>query len=394
MKLSGKKILIGITGGIAAYKICELIRQLVKAGAQVKTVLTPNALNFVTETTLKTLTKNQVFIEQFDEFDWKPNHINLADEADIFVVAPASANTIGKIANGICDNLLTSLVTAFNKPVILAPAMNCKMWENKFVRKNVNKLSDSGIIIVNPEEGDLACGYEGSGRLADISKIFDKICETFENQNFLAGKKILITAGGTKEPIDPVRFIGNRSSGKMGIAIADTAYNFGAEVCLVSTVKIKKPYEVIHINTAQEMLDVLTEKFAFFDTLIMTAAVSDFRVEEIFDNKIKKHDKKEFNLKLVKNPDILSEISKIKTPSQTIVGFCAETENLHQNALKKLETKKMDYIVANDVSNNETGFESDYNIASIINGKTKEIYTTPKILKTDLAQLILKKISD
>ncbi len=355
--------------------------------------LTPNALNFVTETTLKTLTKNPVYVEQFNETEWKPEHINLSDEADLFIIAPASANTISKIANGICDNLLTSLITAFDKPILIAPAMNSKMWKNKFVQENISRLANSGVTIINPDKGELACGYEGAGRLANIDKIFKITCELFQEQSFLKNKKILITAGGTKEPIDPVRYIGNRSSGKMGTAIADEAYKFGAEVCLISTFETQKPYETVKINTAIELLDVLQDKFPSYDALIMIAAVADYRVAEIAKNKIKKQDNgNEISIKLVENPDILKEISKIKKSSQIIVGFCAETENLQENALRKLESKNLDFIVANDVSQKETGFESDYNAVTIIDKENKNINTTSRMLKTDIAQLILKNV--
>ncbi len=391
MKLAGKKILLGITGGIAAYKTCGLIRQIVKSGGDVKAVLTPNAANFVTETTLRTLTRNPVFISQFEHFEWRPEHISLADEADLFVVAPASANTIGKIANGICDNLLTSLIAAFNKPVILAPAMNYKMWNNRFVRENIAKLAEAGFYIVYPEAGELACGYEGTGRLADIDKIFDKTCQILEKGNFLKGKRILITAGGTREPIDPVRYIGNRSSGKMGTAIADSSYNFGAEVCLISTFKVQKPYETIETPTAKEMLDAVTDKFLCSDVLIMAAAVSDYRAKEIAENKIKK-DNDEICVELIKNPDILGEISKLKKPFQITVGFCAETENLEQNAIRKLERKNLDFIIANDVSQSNIGFESDYNAVTVIDSKNKHAETISRMTKLEIAGLILRKI--
>ena len=392
MIMKDKKILVGITGGIAAYKVCELIRLLVKAGADVKAVLTPNAKNFVTETTLRTLTKNSVYIDQFNGFEWKPEHINLANEADLFVIAPASANTIGKIANGICDNLLTSLISAFNKPIILAPAMNCNMWNNQFVQENVKKLETAGFNIVNPEEGDLACGYEGIGRLADINKIFNKICETFQDKQILKGKKILITAGGTREPIDPVRYITNRSSGKMGIAIADAAWNYGAEVCLISTIKTNKPYKVLTAESAQEMHDSILREFPDFGMLIMAAAIADYKVKEFSKNKIKKNNQEKINIELVKNPDILSAVAKIKSPSQIVVGFCAETENLKENAVKKLKNKNLDYIVANDVSDPETGFESDYNSIIMINKENNNVQTTGIMLKSEIAKIILKNL--
>lgn len=391
MSLEGKKILLGITGGIAAYKTCDLIRQLIKAGAEVKAILTPNAQNFITETTIRTLTKNPVYLNQFEEFEWKPGHISLADESDLFVITPASANTIGKIANGLCDNLLTSLITAFDKPVIIAPAMNCKMWNNSFVQENILKLENSGIHIVPPGQGELACGYEGTGRLADIQVIFNKIYEIAQNKSFLAGKKILVTAGGTKEPVDPVRYIGNKSSGKMGVAIADAAYNFGADVCLVSTFKSSKPYKVIETHTAEEMLETLEHEFPLSDVLIMAAAVSDYRVKQVAKNKIKK-DEKQITLELVKNPDILCKLSQNKKPNQIITGFCAETDNLEKNALCKLEQKNLDFIVANDVSKKDIGFESDYNSVIIIDRKSKKTEVFEKRRKQEIAKSILKSI--
>lgn len=389
--LTGKKVLIGITGGIAAYKACDLIRIFIKAGADVKAILTPNALNFVTETTIRTLTKNQVYIKQFDEFEPKPEHISLADDADLLVIAPASANTIGKIAGGICDNLLTSVTAAFNKPVIVAPAMNCNMWANPFVQENVKKLRDAGLHVLNPEEGELACGYSGAGRLTDIDVIFNKACELLENGGFLKGKRIIVTAGGTKEPIDPVRYIGNHSSGKMGIAIADTAHRFGADVTLVATFDVEKPYEVVKTSTACEMLDTLKDKFPAADVLVMAAAVADYRAKEIASGKIKKQESDEMTVELVKNPDILKEIAKIRQDSQVVVGFCAETEELEQNARRKLEEKNLDFIVANDVSGEDSVFGSDYNEVAIFSRENAEPCRMSRLLKTEIAELLLKK---
>ena len=391
MTLSGKKILIGITGGIAAYKTCELIRKLIKLNADVRAVITPAAKEFVTETTLRTLTRNPVYCEQFDVPDWKPEHISLADSADLFLIAPASANTIGKIANGICDNLLASLVAAFKKPVIIAPAMNCNMWENSFVQKNIANLEKAGFHIIQPESGELACGYEGQGRLAGINTIIEKVLELLTEERFLENKKIIITAGGTKEPIDPVRYIGNRSSGKMGTALADAAYNFGAEVCLITTVKTDKPYKVIDISTAAEMLDAVKNEFRQADALIMAAAVADFKVKNLSENKIKKGSEDNITLELVKNPDILKEISEIKRPEQTVIGFCAESENLIENAKAKIETKNLDFIIANDISDKEIGFNSDYNAVTVIDKAMNQV-KTEKTLKKDLAKIILKEI--
>lgn len=391
MTLSGKKILVGITGGIAAYKIYELIRALIKLNADVKTVITPSAKEFVTETTLRTLTRNPVYCEQFDVCEWKPEHISLADDADLFVIAPASANTIGKIANGICDNLLTSLATAFRRPIILAPAMNCNMWNNVFVKENIFRLEKNGFHVISPEAGELACGYEGQGRLAETDKVLKKILELFSEEAFLKNKKIVITAGGTKEPVDPVRYISNKSSGKMGIALADAAYGFGADVCLVSTVKTAKPYKIIDVSTAKEMLEAVKGRFLSSDILIMAAAVADYRVDNVSDEKIKKESEENLTLKLVKNPDILLEISKIKKANQMVIGFCAESEDLIANAKKKLESKHLDFIIANDISGNDTGFDSDYNAVVMFDKYLNEA-TIDKMLKTELAKAILKRI--
>jgi len=393
MDLSGKKILVGITGGIAAYKTCELIRLLIKAGAEVKTVVTPAAKEFVTETTLRTLTRNQVYMEQFQAENWKPEHISLADSSDLFIIAPASANTIGKIANGICDNLLTSLVTAFKKPVILAPAMNCNMWENKFVQENIAILKKAGFHIVPPESGELACGYEGIGRMSSVEKIFACAEEILYTEPVLKGKKIVVTAGGTKEPVDPVRYIGNYSSGKMGIAIADAAYEYGAEVSLVSTVPADKPYKVSKVNTALEMLEAVKKEFLKSDILVMAAAVADYRSKTAAEQKIKKESTDTLTLELVKNPDILMEISKIKKPEQIVAGFCAESENLYDYAVKKLKKKNLDYIIANDISNPEIGFNSDYNAVTLIDKNEKSVDFEP-MPKKEIAKLILKGIAD
>jgi len=393
MTLSGKRILIGITGGIAAYKTCELIRLFIKAGAEVKAVMTPAAREFVTETTIRTLTRNQVYMEQFQVENWQPEHISLADSSDLFIIAPASANTIGKIVNGICDNLLTSLITAFKKPVILAPAMNCNMWENQFVQKNVASLKKTGFYIVSPESGELACGYEGAGRMASVEKIFDLAEEILHLEPNLKGKKIVITAGGTREPIDPVRFIGNHSSGKMGIALADAAFESGAEVSLISTLAVNKPYKVSKVDTALEMLAITKEEFIKSDILIMVAAVADYRPKTTAKQKIKKENSDTLILELVKNPDILMEISKIKKPEQTVVGFCAESENLFDNAVKKLKVKNLDYIVANDISDPEIGFNSNYNAVTLIDKNEESVDFMPMPKKT-IAKLILKGIVD
>ncbi len=400
--LKGKNILVGITGGIAAYKICELIRMYKRANANVKVVTTPNALNFVTKLTLQSLSCNNVAVEQFEISDFKPEHISYADEADIFVIAPATANTISKIANGICDNLLTSIAAAFKKPVILAPAMNSNMWNNPFVQENLKKLVDNGFVNVAPECGFLACGTNGEGRLAALDKIFDKTVEILNCQNnyecdknrILTGKKVVVTAGGTIEDIDPVRFISNYSSGKMGIAIADNAFEQGAETVLITTKDVQKPYKVVKVKSALEMQTAINEEFDDSDYIFMAAAVADFRVKTFNTQKIKKTNENSMTLELVKNPDILKGICAKKTTADNapvIVGFCAETENLIEYAKKKIAEKGCDFLVANDVSRKDIGFSSDENEVFIID-KNLNVLKLEKQKKSLIAKEIIGEV--
>ncbi len=385
--LENKNILIGITGGIAAYKICTLIRLYRKAGANVRVVLTPNALNFVTKLTLQTLSNNEVYVDNFEIDEYKPEHIALT-EADIFVIAPASANTIGKIANGICDNLLLSTACAFSKPILIAPAMNENMWNNPFVQENMSKLKKHGYHIVEPETGFLACGTNGVGRMKEPEEIFDRTAAIFSENKKLKGKKILITAGGTREKIDPVRYITNASSGKMGLALADNAYRMGADVTLVSTFKADKPYKNIVTETALEMEKAVKENLSNQDCVIMAAAVSDYRVENCAENKIKKQGNK-LTLELVENPDILKSICK--TPNKIICGFCAESENLLENAKAKIQKKGCDFLIANDISRKDIGFNTDENEVYIID-KSLNIKHIEKDTKENIAQRILEEI--
>lgn len=388
--LSGKTVLVGITGAIAAYKVCELIRLFKKNNANVKVVVTPNALNFVTKTTLESLSQNAVDIEQFNIKEYKPEHIALTDEADIFVIAPASANTIAKMALGICDNLLTSTFCAFKKPVVIAPCMNTNMWENPAVEKNIETLKNRGIKVIEPDTGFLACGTNGKGRLADINLIYDTVKDILLPEQILKGKKVVITAGGTKENIDAVRYIGNYSSGKMGIALADNAYKLGADVVLISTVDVDKKYKVINVQTAQEMYDKVNEEFKDAYTLIMAAAVSDYRVKNKSEQKIKK-DGNSLIIELVENPDILKEMSKIKRNDQIVVGFCAESQNLMEFAKQKISKKKCDYICANDISKKDIGFSSNDNELYIID-KEMNVCHIEKADKQIIAMKILEKI--
>ena len=389
--LQGKHILLGITGGIAAYKICTLIRDFKKSGAEVKVIATPNALNFVTKLTLQNLSQNEVYIDEFDVKNWRPEHISLSDWADIMLIAPATANTISKIAQGIADNLLTSVACAFSKKMIVAPAMNVNMWNNDAVQNNLKILQKRGIEILEPESGFLACGYMGKGRLCSLDKIYNAVEEALNYSQMLKGQKVVITAGGTIEEIDPVRYISNYSSGKMGLALAKSAQSMGAEVVFITTKDFDVPFKKILVKSAQDMQNAINEEFDTANYIIMAAAVADYRVKEYSEQKIKKGDNNSITLELVKNPDILAELCKNKT-SQTIVGFCAESENLMENAKAKIEKKGCDYLIANDISRKDIGFNSDENEVTIFdsNGAVKKISKAPKSI---IARKILECIS-
>ena len=377
--LQGKHILLGITGGIAAYKICTLIRNFKKSGAEVKIIATPNALNFVTKLTLQNLSQSEVYVEEFDINNWKPEHISLADWADIMLIAPATANTISKIAQGIADNLLTSVACAFSKKMIIVPAMNVNMWNNDAVQNNLKILQKRGIEILEPESGFLACGYMGKGRLCSLDKIYNAVEEALNYSQMLKGQKVVITAGGTIEEIDPVRYISNYSSGKMGLALAKSAQSMGAEVVFITTKDFDVPFKKVLVKSAQDMQNAINEEFDTANYIIMAAAVADYRVKEFSEQKIKKENNDSITLELVKNPDILADLCKNKT-SQTIVGFCAESENLMENAKTKIEKKGCDYLVANDISRKDIGFNSEENEVTILSqdGAIKKISKAPK----------------
>ena len=397
--LSGKNILIGITGGIAAYKICELIRMFKRQNANVRVVCTPNALNFVTRLTLQNLSQNEVAVQEFEVDNFKPEHISYADEADIMIIAPATANTISKIATGICDNLLTSVVCAFKKPVIIAPAMNCNMWDNPVIQENLKKLSTLGYKILEPESGFLACGYEGKGRLCSLEKILEEAAAILNSTG--TKKKYVITAGGTVEDIDPVRYISNYSSGKMGIALADEAFFQGNDVVLISTVEVNRPYKIIKVKSAQDMQNAVNEEFETADYIIMAAAVADYRVKNKSEQKMKKTSDSEITLTLVKNPDILKSLCERKKEEmlkqvqhdRIIVGFCAESENLLENAREKIQKKGCDFLIANDISRKDIGFSSDYNEVTILD-KTGGIKKLERASKNEIAREILKEINE
>ena len=388
--LKGKCILVGITGGIAAYKICELIRMYKKNGANVKVICTPNAMNFVTKLTLQNLSQNEVYVQEFDVKEWKPEHISLADEADMMVIAPATANTISKIAQGVADNLLTSVACAFSKKMIIAPAMNCNMWNNEAVQNNLSVLKARGVEILEPESGFLACGYLGKGRLCSLEKIYNATVEALSYSQKLVGKKVVITSGGTIEDIDPVRYISNYSSGKMGFALASVAKDMGAEVVLITTKPFEAPFKIVKVKSALDMQKAVEAEFDTADIVIMAAAVADYRVKTQAEQKMKKGVNEILTLELVQNPDILKGLCEKKT-HQLVVGFCAESENLLENAKEKITKKGCDYLIANDISRSDIGFSSDDNEVTILE-KSGKIEKLEKASKKVIARKILEYI--
>ena len=389
--MNNKNILLGITSSIAAYKIYELIRLYKKNNFNVKVVVSNNALNFVSPLVLETLTNEKVYYNQFEP-RVEVEHIGLVDWADIFVIAPISANTISKCAQGFADNLLTSIFCAFlgsKKPVFLAPAMNKDMYNNPIIKENILKLKNAGCDFIDCETGFLACGTQGVGRLADIELIYQKTKRLIYQNKANNNKKVLISVGGTKEKIDSVRYISNYSSGKMGIAIADWAYNLGYDVAIVSTIDFKRNYPILKVNSAIEMLEELSNQK--FDYLIMAAAVGDFRVEDVSEYKISKENIGDcFELKLVKNPDIVKTIAKNKKENQKIIGFCLADKELINCAQNKLIDKNLDYIVANDV---KTALNTDKNKVTIIE-KSGRIINIDLDFKDNIAKKILEVVCD
>ena len=393
--LKNKEIIVGVSGGIAAYKTVELIRNLTRAGANVNVVMTKNAMEFVTPLTFQTVSGNTVIHEMFELFAGsKIGHITLSDIADLLVIAPATANIIGKIANGIADDFLTTMVMATTVPVFFVPSMNTKMWGSPMVQANVERLKNAGFELMEPASGDLACGTEGKGRLPTIEEIVEKIEDIFTAKD-LADERILITAGPTTEFIDPVRCITNRSSGKMGYAIAKIARRRGAEVTLITgPTAVELPRTDIRripVTTACEMRDAVLNNYKDASIIIKTAAVADFRCKDENCQKIKKKsDSNYMTLELEKNPDIIGELGKIKG-DRIIVGFAAETENLVEHAQEKLKKKNIDLIVANNVAKAGIGFGSDENEVVIIeqSGSMKKV---PRMSKDEIANIILDSV--
>lgn len=386
-------IVVGVTGGIAAYKSAEIVRKLKKLNADVHVIMTKNACEFITPLTMQTLSQNPVITGMFKEPEsWDIKHVSLAQKADLFLIAPTTANIIGKVANGIADDMLSTTIMAAKAPVIFACAMNTNMYENRIVQSNINRLKEIGYSFIEPESGMLACGQEGNGRLADLDDIIKRAIKVLKNDNELEGKKVLVTAGPTREYFDPVRYITNGSSGKMGYAIAKVAASKGAKVTLISgPVNLDRPQgvEIVGVVTAQEMYDEVLKRFNNADIIIKSAAVSDYKPKNTLENKIKKSVGSLF-IEMEKNPDILAQIGA-KKGSKVIVGFCMETENLEQNALAKLKEKNLDMIVANDLKTKGAGFGMDTNIVKIID-KAGRIKDLPIMSKEDVAERIFEEV--
>ncbi|MBA4538091.1 bifunctional phosphopantothenoylcysteine decarboxylase/phosphopantothenate--cysteine ligase CoaBC [Bacillus aquiflavi] len=393
--IQGKKILIAVTGGIAVYKAAALTSKLVQAGAEVKIILSESAAKFVTPLTFQALSRNEVYTDTFEEKNPKViAHIDLADWADLAIVAPATANIIGKLANGLADDMITTTLLAVTAPVWIAPAMNVHMYEHPAVRNNIKKLAQFGYQFIEPSEGYLACGYVGKGRLEEPDKIIELI-HTFFNEKTLelTGKTIVVTAGPTREKIDPVRFMTNHSTGKMGYAIAEEAAKAGAKVILISgPVQLTAPsgVEVIDVESAKEMYDAAMKHFDQADVIVKAAAVADYRPKIVYDQKMKKK-QGDLSLQLERTNDILFELGQRKT-TQLLVGFAAETEHVEENAQKKLKKKNADMIVANNITQSGAGFGSDTNIVTIYKRDgTKE--SLPTMSKQQVAQKLLSEIS-
>ena len=381
--LAGKKVIIGITGSIAAYKAILLVRLLVKEGAEVKVIMTPAAEDFVSKLTLSTLSKNPVLIDLFEEGSWA-NHVELGRWADVMVVAPLSCNTLGKMANGLCDNLLLAVYLSATCPVVVAPAMDEDMWQHPVTKENLEKLIACGCRLLPVERGELASGLFGEGRMSEPESIAAYLKAFFSEQLQLKGKKALVTAGPTYEAIDPVRFIGNHSSGKMGYAIAEELNRRGAEVTLVSgpvSIELKsKNIRLIKVERAEEMYEASLEN-KDYDIAVLAAAVADFAPVITANEKIKKGDQLP-DIKLRKTKDILFSLGEIKTDKQVLVGFALETNNEKLNALKKLKEKNADMIVLNSLKDPGAGFQNDTNKVTILkrNGKEANFETKSKAL--------------
>lgn len=391
--LTGKTIILGVSGGIAAYKIPNLASMLVKQGAEVRVLMTENAANFITPITFESLTGNKCIIDTFDRnFEFSVEHVALAKKADVLLIAPATANVIAKLAHGICDDMLTTTALACSCPKLIAPAMNTRMYENPILQNNLRICKNFGMTVIEPALGYLACGDTGAGKMAEPEVLFDYLCQVAEYPKDLIGKKVLVTAGPTRESIDPVRFITNHSTGKMGYAIARAAARRGAEVTLVSG-PVELPrlrfVNTIPVNTAREMFEVVSLYAGNQDAVIKAAAVADYRPAMTAAEKVKKSDE-ELTLALEKTDDILAWLGEHRWGGQILCGFSMETENLLENSRKKLEKKNIDMIVANNLKVSGAGFGTDTNVVTLITKDGEE--ELEKMSKDEVAHRILDKI--
>lgn len=386
-------VVLGVTGGIAVYKACELLRLLQKRGIDVFVVMTQNACRFVAPLTFETLSGHPVAVDTFDRPQtWEVEHIALAKRADLFLIAPATANIMGKMACGIADDMLSTTVMATRAPVLVAPAMNTGMWENAAVQQNVKTLRARGVEIVAPVSGHLACGDSGAGKLEDVEVIAERARELLFAKKDMEGLRVMVTAGPSREALDPVRYISNRSSGKMGYAIAQAAQKRGAEVTLLSgPVAIEAPLGVklVPFTTTQELLDRASELAREQDLLIQAAAPADYRAKEVAPQKIKKQGGEPMTFTLVENPDVAATLGKAKRSGQVFVGFAAETNDVLAHAKDKLARKNLDMIVANDVTRPGAGFDVDTNIVTLITKDGQE--ALPMMSKAEVAQRILDR---
>ncbi len=392
--LVGKRITVGITGGIAVFKAAQLVSNLTADGAEVHVIMTRSAQEFVSPLTFQALSVNHVHTDLFEPApDGKVQHIELAVRSDLVIIVPATANIMGKVVCGIADDILSTVIMAATCPVLFCPAMNVNMYENRIVQRNIANLRDLGYHFVEPGVGRLACGAEGRGRLAELETIMDKIGLLLKRKGDMQGMTVMVTAGPTIEPIDPVRYLTNRSSGKMGYAVADAAARRGARVILISgRTVLQPPYgvEVINVETALQMYSAVMEHFPITDVVVKAAAVADYRPKKMAGRKIKKNRDDALNVELERNPDILAELGRTKT-TQILVGFAAETDDLENNARQKVKSKNLDLLVANDVTLPGAGFGTDTNISKLVY-PDGTIISLPKINKKALAHRILDEV--
>jgi phosphopantothenoylcysteine decarboxylase/phosphopantothenate--cysteine ligase len=391
-----RQIVIGITGGIAAYKTATLVSRLTQRGYDVHVIMTEASCQFITPLTLQTLSRNPVAVDTFDECNPEVvNHIDLADRADLFVIAPATANLIAKMAHGLADDMLSTTLLATQAPIAVAPAMNVHMYDHPAVQENLQRLRQRGVYLLEPGEGPLACGYVGKGRMAEPEDILEWMERFFSLEQTLKGQKVLVTAGPTIEPLDPVRFFSNFSSGKMGYAMAEAAAEIGAEVVLISgPVSLSEPQgvQVIHVRTAEEMYQQVMEQLPQSDIVVKAAAVSDYRPQVVQPQKIKKN-QDILSVELEKTVDIAAEVGRRKRPDQLLIGFAAETQQVAEYAQGKLERKGMDWIVANDVSEEGAGFGTDTNRVTLY-ARDGQTIALPKMNKGELARQIWSAIKE